>query len=45
MTQIITHRGLDISRENYFAESSVEAFTDQSERGYGLELWLNFLRT
>lgn len=37
MTSIITHRGLDPSRENYFAESSVEAFTDQLKRGYGLE--------
>lgn len=34
---IITHRGLDPSKKNYFAESSLEAFTDQLERGYGLE--------
>lgn len=36
-TKVVTHRGLDPSRTHYFAESSVEAFTDQLERGYGLE--------
>ncbi len=35
--KIITHRGLDPLKENYYAESSREAFTDQLERGYGLE--------
>lgn len=35
--QIITHRGLDPSKGEYFMESSVEAFTDQLKRGYGLE--------
>lgn len=34
---IITHRGLDPSKENYFMESSLEAFTDQLSRGFGLE--------
>ncbi len=34
---IITHRGLDPSKENYFAESSREAFADQLARGFGLE--------
>jgi len=37
MTSIITHRGLDPERPNYFFESSKEAFLDQLERGYGLE--------
>lgn len=37
MLQVITHRGLDPSKTNYFIESSVEAFTDQLDRGYGLE--------
>ena len=36
-TQVITHRGLDPSQKNYFRESSVEAFTNQLKRGYGLE--------
>jgi hypothetical protein len=35
--EIITHRGLDPSKPNYFAESSAEAFADQLSRGYGLE--------
>ena len=34
---IITHRGLDPSKENYFAENSREAFADQLARGFGLE--------
>lgn len=37
MTHIITHRGLDPSKPNYFFESSIEAFLDQLSRGYGLE--------
>lgn len=35
--QVITHRGLDPTKEGYFAESSIEAFKDQLARGYGLE--------
>lgn len=34
---IITHRGLDPSKKEYFAESSREAFEDQLARGFGLE--------
>lgn len=37
MINIITHRGLDPSKDSYFAESSKEAFEDQLKRGYGLE--------
>lgn len=37
MTQVVTHRGLDPSKPNYFFESSREAFTNQLARGYGLE--------
>jgi hypothetical protein len=37
MTNIITHRGLDPSKSNYFFESSFEAFLDQLSRRYGLE--------
>ena len=35
--KILTHRGLDPSRKNYFLESSCEAFEDQLARGFGLE--------
>lgn len=41
---IITHRGLDPSKENYFAESSLGAFTDQLNRGYGLEFDLQITK-
>lgn len=34
---IITHRGLDPDKNNYFKESSFEAFKDQLNRGYGIE--------
>lgn len=34
---IITHRGLDPDKKNYFKESSLEAFKDQLNRGYGVE--------
>ena len=39
-TTILTHRGLDPERNKngeYFTESSLEAFTDQLNRGFGLE--------
>ncbi len=34
---IITHRGLDPEKNPYFKESSLEAFRDQLNRGYGIE--------
>jgi hypothetical protein len=34
---IITHRGLDPGINNYYAESSFEAFKDQLNRGFGIE--------
>lgn len=37
MTQVVTHRGLDPSKPHYFLESSLEAFNDQTKRGFGLE--------
>ena len=37
MIQILTHRGLDPEKQGYFKESSLEAFRDQLERGFGLE--------
>lgn len=36
-TKIITHRGLDPAKLDYYPESSLEAFGDQLTRGYGLE--------
>ncbi len=42
--KIITHRGLDPSKGNYFIESSLEAFTDQLSRGYGLEFDLQITK-
>ena len=42
ITHVITHRGLDPSCTPYFAESSLEAFTDQLSRGYGIEFDLRF---
>lgn len=42
--QILTHRGLEPSKNNYFAESSYEAFLDQSNRGFGLEFDVNFTK-
>lgn len=33
--QVITHRGLEPSKPNFFSESSFEAFQDQLSRGFG----------
>ncbi|MCR4263592.1 MAG: hypothetical protein NUV98_02635 [Candidatus Roizmanbacteria bacterium] len=41
---IITHRGLEPSRNNFFPESSIEAFQDQLNRGFGLEFDPNFVK-
>ncbi|MDO8591179.1 MAG: glycerophosphodiester phosphodiesterase family protein [bacterium] len=40
----LTHRGLDPEKENYFVESSREAFADQIARGFGLEFDLQFTK-
>jgi len=42
--KIITHRGLNASKENYFLESSLEAFTDQLKNGFGLEFDLQITK-
>lgn len=42
--QILTHRGLDPSKKDYFLESSYEAFNDQTNRGFGLEFDVNFTK-
>lgn len=44
MIQIVTHRGLDPSRKDYFLESSYEAFEDQLLRGFGLEIDIQFTK-
>lgn len=41
---IITHRGLDFSKNNPFAESSYEAFESQLVQGYGSEFDVNFTK-
>ena len=42
--KILTHRGLDPSRTDFYSESTLEAFKNHLERGYGLELDVNFTR-
>lgn len=44
MTQVLTHRGLEPDQENFFSESTIEAFYDQLARGFGLEVDLNFTK-
>lgn len=41
---IITHRGIDRGRKNYFTESSREAFADHISHGFGLEFDLQFTK-
>lgn len=41
---VITHRGLDPSKKDYFVESSREAFEDQLARGFGLEFDLQLTK-
>lgn len=41
---IITHRGLEPSKENFPAESSFEAFDDHLNRGYGIEFDVSFTK-
>lgn len=40
--QIITHRGLDPEKPNFFPESSKQAFLDHLTRGYGIEFDVQF---
>ncbi len=42
--KVVTHRGLNASKENYFEESSIEAFSDQLNNGYGLEFDLQITK-
>lgn len=44
MTLIFTHRGLEPTKENFFSESSLEAFSDHLKRGFSLEADLNFIK-
>lgn len=41
-TYILTHRGLESSKPNFYPESSFEAFRDQLSRGFGIEFDPNF---
>jgi glycerophosphoryl diester phosphodiesterase len=40
--EIITHRGLEPEKKEFFTESTYEAFADQAKRGFGLEFDANF---
>jgi len=40
--KILTHRGLEPSKDKFFPESSYEAFEDQLSRGFGIEFDINF---
>ena len=40
--KILTHRGLEPNRKNFFKESSYEAFENHLKRGFGIELDVYF---
>ena len=42
--RIITHRGLEPDKPNFFPESSLEAFSDHLSRGFGIEFDPNWTR-
>jgi hypothetical protein len=42
--QIITHRGLEPSRQNFYSESTMEAFANHLQRGFSIEFDVRFLR-
>jgi len=42
--RILTHRGLEPSRRNFYPESSYEAFEDHLSRGFGIEFDPNFVK-
>ena len=41
---ILTHRGLEPSKSDFYPESSFEAFQDQLSRGFGIEFDPNFAK-
>jgi glycerophosphoryl diester phosphodiesterase len=41
---VLSHRGLEPTNENFYPESSYEAFRAHLKRGYSLELDINFCR-
>ncbi len=43
-TRIITHRGLEPSKKDFYPESSYESFKDQLKRGFGVEFDINFVK-
>jgi hypothetical protein len=42
--KILTHRGLEPSKNKFFTESSYEAFQDHLSRGFGIEFDVNFTK-
>ena len=44
MLTILTHRGLEPSKPDFYPESSYEAFKDQLKRGFGIEFDPNFTK-
>lgn len=43
-TLVLTHRGLEPSKLDFYPESSYEAFEDQLKRGFGIEFDPNFCK-
>lgn len=41
---VLTHRGLDPSKKNFYKESTFGAFADQLQRGFGIEFDINFTK-
>jgi beta-phosphoglucomutase len=42
--KILTHRGLEPSNKNFHSESSIEAFRNHLERGFGIEFDVGFVK-
>lgn len=42
--QIITHRGLEPEKKNFFSESTYEALENHLNRGFGIEFDINFTK-
>lgn len=43
-TTVLTHRGLEPTKPDFYPESSFEAFQDQLKRGFGIEFDPNFTK-
>jgi len=44
MVLVLTHRGLEPSKQDFFSEGSFEAFENQLKRGFGIEFDPNFAK-